>query len=361
MGGKISNSGFQFLGNFTWRSPGIDLNDVGFLRQANSIFQFLWVGYKINQPFSIFRSININGSQWNGWDFGKVYLFHGGSLNFNAQFTNFWSFGFNIFREGQGVSNSILRGGSSIVEMGKLNFSMNISSNSRKKLTFSTGLNIGKGDDGSSSNQNIWAEINYRPLNSLSLSVQPAFNIWKNVLQYVDQVEYEGENQYLFSDITQKTFNLTFTANYSITPDLSIQYYGAPFISSGLYDKFKKITSPHATQLVDRYHLFGGNQIQFNESDELYLIDELSNGSTSYSFNKPDFNFRQFRSNLVIRWEYSPGSTLFLVWSQGKTDFVSNGTFDLNNDLRSLSKTKGRNVFLMKFSYRFRAEQWGKE
>ncbi len=358
MAGKISNNGLRYVGNITFRSPGVELNDVGFLRQGNTVFQYIWLGYQINKPFSIFRSMSINSNQWAGWDSGGTNLFKGGNINFNTQFKNFWELGFNVNREGQGLSNTSLRGGPSIIEMGNWNYSLNFNSNSRKKLQVGAGVNVNENDKDSGRNLNFWLDANYRPFNSLSISMESSFGRYENILQYVDQIDFEGETRYLFSNIDQKTFNLTLTVDYSITPDLSIQYYGSPFVSGGTYTDFKKITDSHAAELSDRYHLFSQDQIHYNEYDEIYFIDELMDGTNNYSFEKPDFNFRQFRSNLVMRWEYTPGSTIFLVWSSGKTDDVSNGDFDLRNDLKDLSKTKGREIFLVKFSYRFRAEQW---
>ncbi len=355
MGGKISSSGWRFLGNFSWRSPGLELNDVGFLRQANSTFEFIWIGYQVNKPFSIFRSLSVNSNQWAGWDFGGTNLFKGGNINVDMQFTNFWSFGFGVNREGRGVSNTTLRGGPAIVENGNWNLWANLRSSDRKKIRITVGGSLNVGDENASSSKNIWGSITYRPINSLSLSVEPGFSDFSSTLQYVDQADYHGDTEYLFGSIHQKTFNLTMTVNYSLTPDLSIQYYGAPFISGGLYSGFKKITQPQAVLLNNRYYLFAENQIHFDENNEVYNISEMMNGTTDYSFGKPDFNFRQFRSNLVLRWEYKPGSTLFLVWSKGQTNVVSDGHFNLRNDWSALSKTIGDNVFLLKASYRFQA------
>lgn len=360
LAGRLTNSGLRFLFNATWRSPGLELNDVGFMRSGDNVFQFLWAGYQINKPFSVFRWMSINANQWSGFDFGANNLFKGGNMNFNAQFKNFWSIGFGINREGQGVSNTMLRGGPSIIENGNWNFFTSFSSNNRKKLVFRGGMFSNKQDDNISKTTGFFGEVNYRPFNSLSISVEPEYFISQNQLQYVDQTTVgEGEDRYLFGTIDQKTFNVTIQVDYSITPDLSIQYYGSPFVSGGNYYDFKHITEPRADITSNRFHIYGNNEIFLNDNEETYEISE--SGGHNYNFGLPDFNFRQFRSNMVLRWEYVPGSILFLVWSQGKTDSVSDGTFDLGNDFRDLFKTRGRDIFLVKLSYRFRAEQWRKK
>jgi hypothetical protein len=156
--------------------------------------------------------------------------------------------------------------------------------------------------------------------------------------------------------IEQKTFGIQFRANFSITPTLSIQYYGQPFISAGNYSQFKNVTEPRAQNYNDRFHVFQNDQISVETDDggnRLYQIDENSDGSIVYSFEDPNFNFWQFRSNLVIRWEYTVGSTLYLVWTQNRTDDSSAGVFSLNDDFKNLFSIYPDNVFLIKLNYWF--------
>ena len=165
--------------------------------------------------------------------------------------------------------------------------------------------------------------------------------------------DFGEEKRYVLGHLEQKTVGLTLRLNWSITPDLSIQYYGQPFISAGKYRAFKRITEARAQRLEGRYSLYGESELFFDASANAYAVDENGDGAADYGFSNPNFNFRQFRSNLVIRWEYRPGSALYLVWSQGRTGFGSGGDFMLREDFRSLFDVHPRNVFLIKFSYCF--------
>lgn len=352
--GSAPSSGLRGMLNLAYRSPGFELNDIGYLRQSDIMFQFIWLGYRVAKPFSIFRSFNVNFNQWAGFDFEPSNLFKGGNVNMNAQFNNFWSLGMGMDKDGVGKSNSELRGGPALHMPGNLNFWMNIHSNSRKKMWGNVGFNTSTGTSSAFKSRSIFGSISYRPTNSLSISLEPSFSTFEAELQYVDQFEFDDEDRYVFANIDQKTFQLTINVDYSISPNLSVQYYGAPFVSGGLYDDYKRITDPRAEVFQDRYEAYQSSEISYNSLDEIYNINEYNGNNLSYSFDKPDFNFRQFRSNFVIRWEYTPGSLLYLVWSGGKTDYVSDGQFDLNNDLSKLFKTKGNNVFLVKASYRIR-------
>jgi len=113
------------------------------------------------------------------------------------------------------------------------------------------------------------------------------------------------------------------------------------------------ITDPHADKYTDRFHTYTEDEITFLNSDDGYLVDEDQDMNYDYSFGYPDFNFKEFRSNMVLRWEYVPGSTLFLVWSQGRTGYASNGEFSPGDDLGDLFDVKPHDIFLIKFSYRF--------
>ncbi len=97
------------------------------------------------------------------------------------------------------------------------------------------------------------------------------------------------------------------------------------------------------------FHTFTDNEIQ-RDADGGFFIDENAAGNIVYSLVNPGFQFRQFRSNLVVRWEYNPGSSIFLVWIQERTDFVEDGNFSFRKDVDNLFEVDGTNVFLVKVS-----------
>jgi hypothetical protein len=154
-------------------------------------------------------------------------------------------------------------------------------------------------------------------------------------------------------EVKQKTLRFTMRLNYNITPDLTIQYYGQPFITRPLYDHFAYVIAPLANKFEDRFYVFNPNQISF--SSGRYHVDENMDGTTDYSFATPDFNFVQFRSNFVVRWEYKPGSELYLVWSQGNTPdaFGELDTPIFNSLFNNAFADQARNIFLLKWTYRF--------
>jgi hypothetical protein len=133
--------------------------------------------------------------------------------------------------------------------------------------------------------------------------------------------------------------------------DVPGDYYGSPYIGTGRYDAFKRATDTLAQQYASRFHLYAPDEIAYLEDLNAYRVTE--SGGASYVFGNPDFSFRQFRSNLVARWEWKPGSSLYLVWSQGRTSGVPQWDASFASNWDALWGARPDNVFLVKASYWF--------
>jgi hypothetical protein len=350
---KGGSGHFNYSTGVTLRSPGLELNDLGYLRTADRIMQWVWAGYRVSKPFSIFRYLNLNFNQWMGWNFDGQRFSNGGNFGLNTQFKNYWSIYFGINPQGKRTSLEVLRGGPSMKIEGGFSYWAGIDTDSRKPCVLEIGTSHDLRNNHSMRYHEIYASLSYRPISNLSFSIIPSYSTNKNVLQYVNEIDYSADKRYILGSLDQKTASITMRVDYSITPDISIQFYGQPFISSGKYFDFKYITDPKADQFENRFQVFNSNQVYYDANQGTYSIDENLDNHTDYSFNDPNFNFLQFRSNLVIRWEYIPGSTVFLVWSQGRTGIGSSGDFSFSNDFRDLFNVKPHNVFLIKFTYLF--------
>jgi hypothetical protein len=287
------------------------------------------------------------------FNFSGKLLSRNYNTNFNSQFKNKWRLNGQFNRQSENISTTMLRGGPSIIMPGNQSFNLNLGTDYSKKLSFFIGNYHGYGDANSSRSHEYYGEINYRPTNSLSISIDPDYGIQHQELQYVNTAGTKDNPAYLFGKLDQKTLGITFRINYTINPELSIEYYGQPFISAGKYTDYKKITQTNADKFNDRFYVYKPDEISYNSETNSYTIDENGDINSAYSISNPDYNFRQFRSNLVVRWEYLPGSTIYFVWSQGRTSSDSNGLFSYSNDMKDLFKITPHNVFLVKFSYWF--------
>jgi len=352
--GRSGSGHFGYGVSANWRSPGLELNDLGYLHQGDIILGFLWANYRVWEPFSIFQRLHANLNLWGAWNFGRENVFNGGNVNGNVQFLNYWGLGAGVNREREGLSTHLLRGGPALRVPGSWNTWCFLRTDSRKRIEFRLSGSVSRGDDGFSGSRRIGPALSWRPTDALRLSLDPSYSVSKNKQQYVDTIEREDGNRYILASLTQKTFALTMRASYCLTPDLSIQFYAQPFVSVGKYSGFKKVSAhPRADRYEDRFEDFSGDQIEYSSEDEVYWVDEDLDGTNDYYFDKPDFNFREFHSNLVIRWEYKPGSTLFLVWSQGRTGYETDGEFAFSHDLSELFHVQPANVFMVKVNHWF--------
>ena len=349
--GKVGGKYWNYNAGFKWVSPELELNDIGFLRNSDDITQFVNLEYRIIKPVMVFRDFSIQIGQFSKHDFGGNHNRSQYDLNTDIRFINNWTLDLGGGYRPVNYFNSTLRGGPRwrISKTGWQYFF--IGSDSRKEFYFRTGAIISQWKENESSLFKIEAELNYQPSNALNISIAPEFSSRPNKTQYITQVSYNDETRYVLGTIDNQTFQASLRVNYTLNPNLSIQYYGQPFVSRGVYKDIKYVTNPTATSLNDRFQLYSNDQLSLSQG--VYNIDENSDGLNDYSFNNPNFSQVQFNSNLVLRWEYIPGSELFLVWSQGVNSGISpsNGLFE---DLGTgILNQRPQNIFLLKATYRF--------
>ena len=336
-----------------WKSPGLELNDVGYLRSTDEIIEVFWSGYKFTKPKGIMRSANININQWKAWNYFGTSLVLGGNFNGHIQFTNQWSFhsGFNLNSETYEASQ--LRGGPAMLIPANKSVWYFIESDKRKKLSFQFQGQHSRSDFHSASTDFFSPIIRYQPLNTLEFLIEPSYTMNKNELQYVDEQSYSNNPRYILGKIDQKIFSVSARININIRPNLTIEYWGQPFVTAGKYSDLKMVTHPKSNEYNDRFHIYDTQQLSAPNADNYYLVDENRDGKPDYQFENPNFNFNEFLSNMVLRWEYLPGSTVYLVWSQNRRYESTSGDFDFSNNFRELySNEKPKNTFMLKLSYR---------
>ena len=348
--GRSGNSRLIINGSYAWRSPGLELNDVGFQRVADYAVARGQGTYRVFQPFSIFRRFSIEFAPWVNFVNTREYVGMGGYASVQAQFRNYWTLMTMWERDSEYLDTMVLRGGPALKVSPYSSSYLGLNSDGRKKATFGVTAQHRWDRNDEIDSTSLGLSFGYRPSGALDVSIQPNVTFNRASLQYVGTRQVGSESRYLVSSLDQKTFSFTVRVNYALTPTLSMQYYGQPFVSAGAYSDFKSITDPRAARYEDRFHQYSAGQIA--SAPGQYLVDENGDGVTDFSFGRPDFDFRQFRSNLVGRWEYSPGSTLYVVWTQDRTGVDPSGVFSVGHDMGELFRVVPRNVFLVKFSRR---------
>jgi hypothetical protein len=345
--GKLGGN-WNFLFMNTWSSPGLETNDMGFMRQADRMLNVLWTGYNFTEPFSIFRSVNLNNDIYSVFDFGGNLNGLGYEYNVNLNFKNFWNSGFGGGYNIKQVSNGMLRGGPSMLVPNDWRLYYYISTDDRKSISLSFNGNLNRGAEDSNTNNSYGLSLRVRPINTLTISLSPRVSTSNRELQYFTRMNLDGEDRYLFATLDQKILSMSLRINYNIAPDLTVQYWGQPFSGDIKFSDYKIIMDPRAENYSDRFHTYSPAEITYTSGT--YYVD---NGSYDFDFDNPDFTTNEWLSNLVIRWEFLPGSTAYLVWSQTRGYEGGYGEYNLGDNLDNLfTNKKADNVFLVKFSYR---------
>jgi len=332
---------FRFSEEITWKSPGLELNDVGFMQMADRVEQETEISYFVNKPVSIFRTYSVGIHQSNNWDYNMNY--ENSSFFFTSafQFLNRWGIAPSVHYGTDWLNTRILRGGQAVLIPAIWEGNLMAHTDVSKKFFVNLSASKEKAGENHFTSTSYEATATVVPYNPLRLSFSLNYTKNQDNLQYVDTKVLVAGTKYLLAHLDQKTLGATFRVDYFITPEISLQYYGSPFASVGKYTEFKEITNARAKNYSDRFEvmhpmLLGGN----------YVFG-------SYSISNPDFTFNQFRSNLVFRWEYKPGSQLFFVWGNERTGWKNDANTKVGNAITQLKDVASNNIFLIKLSYWF--------
>ncbi|HEY0191182.1 MAG TPA: DUF5916 domain-containing protein [Kofleriaceae bacterium] len=330
------------------RTGGVELNDAGFQLNSDRYVPFFLVQYAENSPSK--HVLN-----WGTSD--DIYLVqtleprldaYGIEYNGNVQLSSYWSISAGGNAERSIWSMAQMRGGPGLRLNPITNYYATLTSDTRQPLWFSVnayGSHVfvsGSQDGGVDLGATIQAKSN------LDLFVGPSIYLRNDPMQYVDQEpDSVGDLHYIFARIHEFDVSMTLRANWTFSPHLTLQAYAQPYIASGHYDELKDVDHPSAERYRDRFHMLAAGEARL--VDGTYSVNR---GGRTYAFDQPDFNFRQLRSTVVLRWEYLPGSTVFAIWSHGQTsDAFDNGRLQLGRDLSDLGRAASENVVMIKANY----------
>ncbi|HEX6912390.1 MAG TPA: DUF5916 domain-containing protein [Longimicrobium sp.] len=337
------------------RSPGLEMNDLGYVRNADWLLGGARVAYEEFRPGRVFRNWNVGVGGWSGWNFGGERLSTGMVAEGFGHFRNNWGSWMGLNHEFQALRADVLRGGPSFVGPAYSSANGGFFTDSRRKV--SGEVNYGGWNEWGTAGGGAWAGayVNVRPSSRVRLSVGPNVNLSRDPWIFVAEGRTgAGESHYVFGDIRNRSISLSTRLNYAFTPRLTLELYAQPFVAAGEYSGFKEVTDGHADTFDGRFHVYAeGTEIDAGEPDE-YGVRLDGTGDADFTFRNPDFNFKELRTNAVLRWEYRPGSALFVVWSHGRSHFAPDGSFQVSRDFGRLfddALAPPTNVLLVKVNY----------
>jgi hypothetical protein len=329
--GRKGNSKWHISESFTWSSPQLDLNDVGFLSMADNISNSTSIAYTEGKPWLFFRSNTVSFSQNNYWNFGGQLAENLFNFSWRATTLNrlFWRLGSGLSTNN--VESRLLRGGPGMLRVPFVSGNAYFCTDDGKKFFADIEYGLGRSVNGDKSTNSLFGGLYWRVNNHLLLSGETNYQWNEDAFQYVATVSNpSGGNTYVMGRMTQQTYGLTFRAKVNLTPDLSIQFYGSPFTSTAKYDEFKAAADTRNKDYENRFRMLADDEI---------------------SFRDPDFRFNEFRTNFAVRWEYRPGSTFYVVWEHNRSAHEAGYVPGWGTNLDHTFGIPAINTVMVKFNY----------
>ena len=340
------------------RTPGFENNDLAYLTQSDYVWYNANVFRRWLKPTRWYQNVNmlVGGQQQSNFEGdltdrqAQAYL-----STITPQFWNISTF--YIWHPAL-LDDRLLRGGPVVQRPGFDFYSLNVNTDSRKRLVFSTNAGYSR-NTGGGSGLNLSTTANYRPTSNVVVSFGPSWNASTSLLQYLTTYRdatasnFYG-SRYVLSGLQQKQVAFDTRLNVTLSPRMTLELYAQPFFASGHYDKFKEFVAPR--QGV--YNTYGGNAgtvtTQRDSAGAItrYTIDPDGAGAAvPFSFANPDFTQQSLRGNAVFRWEYHPGSVLYFAWTHSRFRQDGQGVLDFSHERDALYAAHPDNVFLVKASW----------
>ena len=335
-------------------SPGLELNDLGFLGRTGYTAVSTIVGHQDFTAGTHLRNFSWFAFQNDAFNYGGRGLFHGYAARANGTFLNLWSAGLGVSHTLDNYDDALLRGGPEGRQPAAWQYSGNVSTDSRQRVVL--GINGTYSHDvlGGELSQAAFS-MDMRPSSNVRVIFSPAWSRLYDTEQLVRTVAdplatNTYARRYVLAALTQSTVSLETRVDVTISPALSFVMYVQPFVSAGSYNDFKELLAP-GTYTFARYGTEHGT-VAYDAASARYTVDPDGAGSAPpFTIAQPDFNVRSLRGNAVVRWDYRPGSSLYVVWQQQRSDFEPLGDFQGRRDVGAIFRTIPTNVFLVKATY----------
>ncbi|PYO96001.1 MAG: hypothetical protein DMD60_12075 [Gemmatimonadetes bacterium] len=330
--GKVGGGITRFETSYQRRSQGFELNDLGFLRQADQQSWNTWFAFQSRHPSSFYQTAFWNFNWWQFWTAAGTAVERAANTNVHAQLNNRWWVHGGVTAGQLGATfcdRDCTRGGPAVRVDPYLSVNAEVDGDERPAFTPYVWFGYWRGDAGRSERFNGNVQVAFRVASQFrtTLTLSAAHNV-KDVQPrgVISDTTPPFATHYTFAHLNQKEVSLTGRVDYTLSPTLTFQLYAQPFVSKGTLSSFRELADPNAAVFDDRYK--------------------------PYAASPGGFNFKAFNSTTVLRWEYRPGSTLFVVWTQGRQDFApAMGPRSIKGDFQDLFELHPNNTFLMKASY----------
>ena len=346
---KVAGGGWRGQAGTLVLSPGFDANELGFVPVTDRARQWVDVRFESFTAGSLFRNWRVGVGEASAWTFGRERVDANINMMARAQFLNHVTLDAFYLRYASAVSTNELRGGGALRQSPGGTGYVAVTSDQRRTVRASVRGSWSHEEGGSS--LGVDPAIAIRPSSQMDLMMFTSFSRSTNPAQYIGAFAVGSAPEYLVGRLRQTTSSLTIRGDYTFSPTLSLQVYAEPFLSAGRYETFRTVSDPAARRFDDRYRTLASGDLGTADADGVRAVDLDGDARGDFAFSNPDFNVKRFNSTAVLRWEYRPGSTMYVVWGQGRDHRSFDGSTNLRRDTSTLFGTPGTNVFMIKASY----------
>ncbi len=330
--GKYGGGITRFETSFVRQSAGFEVNDLGYLRRADLQDWSTWGSLSFQEPTRLYRWLRLNANHWQRWNTSGVRIDNAVNMNGHVGLHNNWDLhaGGTVGSLGESYCDRCTRGGPPLRESPGFFPWFGVNGDSRRIIAPSMWVNLWYTDDGRSRGSSLQPSITLRVSTRMQASVGVSVDRDYNNSQWFGNfTDDDGTVHHSFAHLEQRTLSLNTRINYTATPDLTFEFYGQPFVSSGTYTDFREISpTPDAADYDARFQPF-----------------------TPPPDADTTFKFTQLRTNAVVRWEYLPGSTVYVVWAHGRQARGEDSQQAWHRDYRDLFELHPDNTFLVKVAY----------
>lgn len=336
----------------TVTSPGFEVNDIGFQRDADRVDVGGSVRYVENRPGSVLRDWSLELRPDAAWSHGGDFLGIGLSLEAEGELLSYWSGEVEFSRDFPGFDDRLTRGGPLTREVASNRLSVELESDSRKWWVVEADGGY-EWDAAGGEELELGLDLSLRPAESWNLSLGPELTSERALAQYLGEVEDPTASatygrRYVFAALDQTVLALETRLNVTFRPGLSLEAYARPFLASAAFDGVKELRAPRSFSFL-RYGRDVGTVTR--EGTDLLVDPDGDGPAQPFVVEDEDFNRRSLRSSAVLRWEWRPGSTLFLVWQQFRSDVAEADELRLRRDVGALFRAPADDVLVLKVSY----------
>jgi hypothetical protein len=337
--GKVGGGSTRYDASFRWIAPGFDVNEMGFLMSAGLRSVVASAGLRASRPGVLagvpYRSASVTLAFAGDWSSSGLALGRTVSATGSMQLMNQWQLRSTLAQQLPGAYCTMIctRGGPALVDPPRTAASLDVSGDPRRRLVPHGNMEWYRDDGGRSGSLTGQVDFLWHARTNLDLSlIAAASHVSYDSFFYRWFGVPNADTAHLtFARLEQPVRALTARLDYTMTPTLSVQWYAQVYLSRGAYSNIRALASARARRYEERF---------------------VPYADTTVTRNPDGVDFRQLRSNAVIRWEYRPGSTLFIVWTQRRhIDSSNSGTLRTGPDLRELFSRRPDNVLAIKLSY----------